>query len=172
VDWKSILGSVAPTLATAAGGPLVGTAVKLLGGLLLGRDDAPEAEVQKAIASGLTPDQIVALKKLDADFRTQMLQAGVKLEELAVDDRKDARLMQRETKSWAPGIIACFVLACWGAAQLGLVVWGMPPKTPEPIVTRVLGMLDAAALLVLYFFFGSSARSAQKDDTIKTLATR
>ena len=66
--------------------------------------------------------------------------------------------------------IACLVLAVWAGAQYALLDGGMPQRLPETIVARMLGMLDAAALLILHFYFSSTARSQTKDDTIAALA--
>jgi hypothetical protein len=66
--------------------------------------------------------------------------------------------------------IACLVLAVWAGAQHLLFTVGMPARLPEPVAGRMLGMLDAAALLILHHYFSSTARSQTKDDTIRALA--
>lgn len=76
-DWKGIVKAVAPALGTALGGPLVGTAVKVLGEKLLGNADATEADVAKAIEAGLPPESIVKLREIDADFKLKMESAGL-----------------------------------------------------------------------------------------------
>jgi hypothetical protein len=66
--------------------------------------------------------------------------------------------------------IACLVLAVWAGAQHLLFTVGMPAGLPESVVGRMLGMLDAATLLVLHHYFSSTARSQSKDDTIRALS--
>lgn len=47
-DWKAIVKTVAPALGTALGGPLAGTAVKVLSEALLGHSDGKEEEIARA----------------------------------------------------------------------------------------------------------------------------
>ena len=63
-----LLGQVAPTIATALGGPLAGVAVKTLSNAIFGHEDATEQQISDAMASA-TPDQLAAIKKIDADFK-------------------------------------------------------------------------------------------------------
>ena len=44
VDWKDVIGAVAPTIATALGGPLAGAAVKTLSNVLLGHEKGTESD--------------------------------------------------------------------------------------------------------------------------------
>jgi len=62
-----LINSVAPTLATAMGGPVAGMAVKALSGALFGHQDASDEEIKLALANP-TAEQLAALKKVDADF--------------------------------------------------------------------------------------------------------
>ena len=48
-NWKAIVGTVAPALATALGGPLAGVAVKAIADKVLGKPAATEADVAAAI---------------------------------------------------------------------------------------------------------------------------
>jgi hypothetical protein len=66
-----LLGQVAPTLATALGGPLAGLAVKTLSNVLLGNEEGSEAEVAAALRNA-TPDQLAEIKQIDADFKVRM----------------------------------------------------------------------------------------------------
>ena len=88
-----IIGSVAPTIASALGGPLAGTAVGALSHALFGTPDKPQAEVEQAVASA-TPEQLLTIKQAEAEFAEKMKQLDVDLAKLAVDDRNSAR--QRE----------------------------------------------------------------------------
>ncbi len=66
-----LLSSVAPSIATALGGPLAGLGVKALSKALLGAEDFSEEAVMDAIATA-SPEQLAAVKKIDADFKVQM----------------------------------------------------------------------------------------------------
>ena len=75
-----LLGQIAPTIATAIGGPVAGMAVKALAGALGLSQDASSDDVQTALMNA-TPEQLAAVKKIDADFKVQM-------KELDIEDRK------------------------------------------------------------------------------------
>ena len=59
---KSILGAIAPTLATAIGGPLGGMAMKMVADKL-GLPDASLDALDAAVASA-TPEQLAEIKKV------------------------------------------------------------------------------------------------------------
>lgn len=164
-DWKGILASVAPALATALGGPLAGIATKALADKLLNRPDATQGEVEAAV-SGMRPEDLVRLKEIDAEFKTQMIDAGIKLEEIASADRDSARNREIKTgDSWTPRGLAVIVVVGWMSVQwflLNHVIDG----TMRELIARVLGTLDGALMLVLSYFFGSSSSSQQKDNII------
>ncbi len=103
-----IIGQVAPSIASALGGPLAGTAVKYLSQAFFGHGNASAEELNDAMQNA-SPDQLVSLKQIDADFKAKMAQIGVDLERIAADDRKSARDMQKETKDWIPRALAVSV---------------------------------------------------------------
>jgi hypothetical protein len=169
VDWKSIVGTVAPGIATALGGPLAGVAVRALSEKLLGHSDGSEADVEAAIM-GATPDTLLKMKELDYDFKKHMSDAGIELEKLASTDRANAR--EREIKtgdSWTPRIIASLIIVGWFSIQWYLLRHVIPTEMRE-IIMRTLGTLDMALGLVLGYYFGSSASGRNKDETISNIA--
>jgi hypothetical protein len=76
MDWKQTVRNVAPTIGTALGGPLAGTAVKLLADKFLGKQDATEAEVAAAI-QGATSEQLIKLKEIDTEFKKFVMQISI-----------------------------------------------------------------------------------------------
>ena len=66
-----LLGSVAPSIATALGGPLAGMATKALSLALLGNEEGSEDDLQTALRTA-SPEQLATVKKIDADFKVQM----------------------------------------------------------------------------------------------------
>lgn len=169
-DWKKLVGTVAPTLATALGGPLAGIAVKTIATQVLGKPEASEAEVEAALA-GADPQTLLKLKEIDAEFKQAMLNAGVKFEEIAAADRASARNREIVTGDhWTPRLIAIGVLLLCIGLEGYVMVKGLPTGVSEVLVGRILGTLDSAALMVLAYYFGSSAGGRAKDETIAHIA--
>ena len=159
-----LLGSVAPTLATALGGPLAGLAVKSLSKALLGAEDFSEEAVMEAMATA-SPEQLAAVKKIDADFKVQMKSLDIDLERIAVDDRKSARTMQTETKDILPRLLAISVTLGYFGIIAYVLVSGLPMNGSE-VLLKLLGTLSAGWTGVMAFYFGSSSGSQKKDAMI------
>jgi hypothetical protein len=149
-----LIGSVAPTIATALGGPVAGMAVKALSGALFGHDGATEEEIKTALANP-TADQLAALKKIEADFKVQMKSLDIDLERIAASDRDSARNYAILTHDLTPRILAIIVVIAWGMVQWFLFHNIIPAEMRE-LIARVLGTLDGALMLVLSYYFGSA----------------
>ena len=159
-----LIGSVAPTIATALGGPVAGMAVKALSGALFGHDNATEEEIQTALANP-TGDQLAALKKIDADFKVQMKSLDIDLERIAAGDRASARDMQKETKDWIPRALAVTVTIGFFGILLYMLVYGLPTTGNEALLL-LLGALQTAWMGIIAFYFGASATDTAKDKMI------
>jgi len=171
-DWKSVVGTVAPTIATALGGPLARLAVKAIGGVFGLGDGATEADVAAKLA-GATPDDLLRLKEADQKFAIEMRRLDVDLERIAAGDRDSARQMQRETRSWAVPVLASVVVSGFIASSIAVLggwVEGLKDPLVAALVGSVLGNITAATMLVLNFYFGTTASSRTKDETIKSLS--
>lgn len=149
-----LIGSIAPTIATALGGPVAGMAVKALSGALLGHEDGTEDDIKAALANP-TADQLTALKKIDADFKIQMKSLDIDLERIAASDRDSARNMAIMTHDWTPRVLAVVVVVAWGIVQWYLL-HNVIDASMRELVARVLGTLDGALMLVLSYYFGSA----------------
>jgi hypothetical protein len=117
------------------------------------------------------PEIRVALQAEENRHVEAMKQMGVnsaeEFERIAAGDRANAR--DREVKTgdkWTPRILAGVVLVLYVTIQLSLLRIIIDPSMRE-MVMRSMGTLDAAVGLVLGYYFGSSAGSAAKDETIK-----
>lgn len=165
-----LLGQIAPTIATAIGGPVAGMAVKALAGALGLSPEASADDVQTAMMNA-TPEQLAAIKKVDADFKVQMKQLDINLEQIAAGDRKSAREMMTATGVQTPAILSYSVIVAWVFIQYYLFTTVIDPSMRE-LIARVLGTLDGALMLVLSFWFGSSSGSHAKDDLIKNLGSK
>jgi hypothetical protein len=160
-DWKKVVATVAPGLATALGGPLAGLAVSAVSNALLGKPDATEAEISAALTAG-GPDALAKVREAEIAFQTRMEELGIDLEKIHQADRASAR--QREIAagdSWTPRVLATLVVVAWIAVQWFLLS-NIIPTEMRDLIARVLGTLDAALMMVLAYFFGSSAGSKEK----------
>ena len=156
MDW---LKSIAPTIATAMGGPLAGMAVEAIS-KAIGVDPN---EVQNTINSGkMTADQIASLQTAEIALKARAQEMGLDFETLAVADRASARQMQISTNSFVPPALSIMIVLAWAAVQFFLLTHVIEPTMRE-LIARVLGTLDGALMLVLSFYFGSSSGSQAKD---------
>lgn len=149
-----LIGSVAPTIATALGGPVAGLAVKAISGALFGHENGTQDDIMTALANP-TSDQLAALKKIDADFKIQMKSLDIDLERIAASDRDSARNYAIMTHDLTPRVLAVIVVVAWGIVQWFLLHNTIAPEMRE-LIARVLGTLDGALMLVLSYYFGSA----------------
>lgn len=152
--FGKLIENVAPTIATALGGPVAGMAVKALSTALLGHGDGSEDDITSALSTA-TPDQITAIRKADNDFKVQMKALDIDLVKIAADDRASARNMATNTQSFTPSIMSYVIVVCWAMIQYFLFTHVIEASMRE-LIARVLGTLDGALMLVLSFWFGSS----------------
>lgn len=163
-QFGPLLGQVAPTIATALGGPLAGVAVKTLSSVLLGHENGSEEDVTTAL-QGASPDQLAAIKKIDADFKAHMKELDIDLERIAAGDRDSARQMQMATKDWVPKLLAVVITVGFFGILIWMLINGMPKNGTEALL-MMLGALGTAWTGVVNFYYGSSAGSKQKTDAL------
>mgnify|MGYP006286438225 CR=1 FL=1 len=159
-----LIGSVAPTIATALGGPVAGMAVKAISGALFGHENGTQDDIMTALANP-TGDQLAALKKIDGDFKVQMKSLDIDLERIAAGDRDSARQMQMATKSWLPEILAILVTVGFFGVIAYIIKFGLPESGKEALLL-LLGSLGTAWTGVMAFYFGSSAGSQKKTEAL------
>jgi membrane-bound ClpP family serine protease len=163
-SFGPLLGQVAPTLATALGGPMAGLAVKTLSNVLLGHEEGTEDDLGKAL-SGATPEQLAHVKQIDADFRTRMKELDIDLERISAADRDSARKMQTQTNDWIPRVLALLITVGFFGILIWMLVHGMPTSGTEALL-MMLGALGTAWTGVVNFYYGSSAGSKAKTDAL------
>ena len=159
-----LLGSIAPTIATALGGPIAGMAVKAISGALFGHQDATEDDIMSALANP-NGDQLAALKKIDADFKVQMKSLDIDLERIAAGDRDSARNMAVATHDWIPRVLAIGVTLGFFGIVAYILLFGLPQSGGEALL-MLIGTLGSAWTGVMAFYFGSSAGSKAKTDAL------
>ena len=161
IDWTAIVKTVAPTLATALGGPLAGMATTAISTALLGKPDGTMTEVA-AVVAGATPDQLLVLKKADQDFAVKMKELDIEIEKVNAEDRSSARKREVETKDKTPKVLAFMIVVGFMATAIG-VLSGYA-KVESVLAGTIIGYISAKAELVLTYYFGSSAGSDRKTE--------
>ena len=159
--WKKTLLAVAPTIATALGGPLAGTAIKQLSKSLLNREDGTEEELANIIESA-TPGELLKIKELESNFKLEMKKLEVDFVKINAGDRDSARKREIELKDKTPAILGGFIMLGFFTILGFLLFYEIPTKN-DAIFNIMLGALGAMATGVVTYYFGSSAGSRIKD---------
>ena len=157
MDWLKM---IAPTIATAIGGPF-GT---MAYGLIAHELGVSPDEAKMTIEQGkLTAEQISSVQLAEIQIKAKAQELNLNFEQLAVEDRKSAREMQATTRSYMPPILGLTVtLGFFGI--LGGLMFGFV-KTSDALML-MLGSLGTAWTGIIAFYFGSSAGSQAKDDLL------
>ena len=157
MEW---LTQIAPSIATALGGPLAGLAVSAISKAL----NIDEKDVQSTIESGkLSADQLASLKQAEIELQAKAQELGLNFEKLATDDRKSARDMQTATKSIIPAVLAIGVTVGFFAILIGLMTDNV---TKSDALLLMLGSLGTAWTAIVSFYFGSSAHSEKQTEML------
>lgn len=157
MNWLS---QIAPTIATAIGGPLGGLAYEAVSKVLGVDQDSAKKMLEDGKLSG---DQIAAIQQAEIQLKAQEEQLGLNFAKLSVEDKKSARDMQIATKSWVPPVLAVAVTIGFFSILTGLMLGGVAHGTEIDIM---LGSLGTAWTGIIAFYFGSSASSQSKDSMI------
>lgn len=158
MEW---LKQIAPTIATAMGGPLAGMAVSAIS-KAIGVD---EGKVGDLIANNkLTADQIAQVKLAEIELAKQAQELGLNFEKLSVEDRKSAREMQATTRSMMPPILAAAVTI--GFFGIMIMMFFNQIDSNNPAILMMLGSLGTAWTGIIAYYFGSSAGSQAKTDLL------
>jgi len=158
MDW---LKQIAPTIATALGGPLAGMAVSAIS-KAIGVD--PEKVGDLISSNKLTADQIAQVKIAEIELQKQAQELGLNFEKLEVEDRKSARDMQATTRSMMPPLLAGLVTI--GFFSIMVMMFFNKIDSGNPAILMMLGSLGTAWTGIIAYYFGSSAGSQAKTDLL------
>lgn len=171
-DIGNLLSTLAPTVAACIGGPAAGAGIQALEGVFGLNTEGSQQDKLSAIAtavSGSTPDQLLALKKADADLQVRMAELGYKniadLEALAVNDRNSARQREIAVKDYTPQVLAYLITAGFFGVLIFMLVGDIPMGSKD-ILNIMLGVLGSSWAGVISYFFGSSSGSDKKTELL------
>ena len=188
-DLVKSLASIAPTLATMLGGPLIGGAVTALESAFgLSPGAGVDGITQVIQGGGMTPEIISAVRAADQKHSEIMAQQGIDLAKMNLDfeaaqtkavieDRIDARKQNsgREAVWWIAVVILVtfaammgFVLyGCWMLLQGGITIKDVSVVAAiSGLVGSVVGYVAANAQTVVNFIYGGSLGSEKKTDAL------
>jgi hypothetical protein len=163
---KRLVGIVAPTIGTAALGPLGGVAGKFLQDALgVDSEDAAVALLES------DPEAIGKAKAADQAFRQHLADNEIELEKINAEDRASARARQIATKDNMPAVVFLVTSLGFFGTLGALFLWGLPESGGEVILAMV-GSLGAAWGASVAYFVGSSAGSSRKTDIMANSGPR
>lgn len=166
-DWKSVenlVRTVAPTVATALGGPLAGMATQVISTAVLGKPDGTQDELSAAL-SAATPDMLLKLKQAELGFQARMKELDIDLEKLAAGDRDSARKREIAVRDKTPQYLAAVsFIGFFGV--LAMIMFADIPDKAHDALMLMLGALSTMVMGVIQYYFGSSSGSAAKSAMI------
>jgi hypothetical protein len=151
---KNVISTVAPTLGAALGGPLGALAGNLISAAL------GDGDVDRAILTQ-NPETLLALRKAEQEFELKLQELGVEKERIAMADRSSAREMAKVNMKPQMVISATF-LGGYFLILLARMSGVFDGEQDDKVVDNLLTALTYGVPLILAFWFGSTAGSAQK----------
>jgi hypothetical protein len=101
-----LIGSVAPTIATALGGPLAGMATSAISKAVLGKATGTQDEIVAVLEKSNNPDILLKLKEAELAFATKMKELDIDVAKIDAEDRASARQREIAKKDWMPKALA------------------------------------------------------------------
>lgn len=167
MDWKNLIATVSPWIGTALGGPLGGLAVGAVADAL-GLSDKTEASIKQAL-SGVTPEQMLALKNADQEFAIKMQELGFAnmkdMEAIAASDRDSARKREIAVKDNTPRNLAYAVTAGFFGV-LAFMLTNEVPAGSRDVLNIMLGSLGTAWVGINAYYYGSTKGSQYKTELL------
>jgi hypothetical protein len=176
---SNFLSKVAPFIAAAATGgvpALVAIAAKTVGDALGEKIEPTPEAIDKAVSSA-SPEQLILLQESERNFKVEMEKLGLDREALYIKDTQDARLsFAKDNNVFYLGVVILvafslgMIFSMWGAYELlsgGILIQDNGTVAAVfGFLGTIVGYLSANAQQVVSYFFGSSAGSKQKTDTL------
>jgi len=184
MDWKKVIGAIAPGLATALGGPLAGAAVGVLAEKVLGGSSGDpvtdEAKLAGILSGGMTPELQAKVIEAETALKLEAMRMG--LEEKKLDAATDHAYLNdvsdaRKNTSMDKDVLGLgiAVLIVWGVLTAGtllglykVLIGGIEIEdigiaaTVFTVLGSIIGYVSNSAQQVLGYYFGSSRGSNQK----------
>ncbi len=146
------IGKVAPLLGSAIAGPL-GGAVSALIASSLGSKSVDPKDLLAIISND--SESTVKLKQIEMEYQVALLSSQSTNFKTEVDDRKDAR--SHFSHTWQQFLLASLYIIFFS------IIIIMNGTGMMHLDERLIGVLEAAMMTILYYYFGASYRPSLKD---------
>ena len=93
--FQEIVSSALPFVGSLIGGPLGAQAGSLVSRLITGKDGSTEDEIKNSLAT-LSPDKLIELKKIDAEYQSNLLKYNFDTQKAFLEDVENARNLQQK----------------------------------------------------------------------------
>ena len=163
MSWKDTLSAIAPTIATALGGPFAGAATKFLANKFLGDENAPEADLEQFIL-GANPEQLAQIKASDNDFKLQMEKIGVDVFKLEVADKGNAREHNKDSNM--PAVLS-LALTVFIIGIVCALFYMEPPEGARNVLFMLLGVVIKEWSNSMHYWYGTTRGSQEKTRLLK-----
>jgi hypothetical protein len=181
-DLKSVIASVAPTLATMLGGPLAGTAITALEGAFgLAPGAGMGAITQIVQTGGMTPEIISSVRAADQKHAEVVSQQGIDLQKLnlahdeamaatAEQDRVSARTREVSVRDNTPKVLTyLYTVALFAVIGVEFAI-GIKQIPIDPLVKSTLDTLFGVLLTMVIgskeYYLGTSSSDAHKTELL------
>jgi len=165
-NWRGLIKSIAPMLGTALGGPFGGLAGAALAKALGGDPTKTTEEELAGLVQNVTPEQLLALKSAEQQFKLQMAELEVNsvkdLETIAAGDRDSARNREIQVKDHTPAIGFYFITAGF-FGLLTMLLYKVIPTENKSVLDVMVGSLGTAWVGAVGYYYGSTAGSREKN---------
>jgi uncharacterized membrane protein YeaQ/YmgE (transglycosylase-associated protein family) len=163
--WFQAVMKVAPTFATALGGPFAGIALSTAAEALGLEEGMTEAQLAKQVEQN--PEVLVKMRDVEGKWKAKMRELDITERDLELQDTQSARDMNVAMKSRTPAWLAGVVLVIF-AGLAGTILWGLVSQnlvideTVEKFMFFLFGLVGSWVGQIMTFFFGSSQGSMVK----------
>ncbi len=171
------------------GAPLLGSVLAGPPGLAIGAvslvtqamglpNDSSEEAIVKEIK--VNPEAAIKLNELESNYQQYLISVRLQMDQAEYADRAGARSREVDIakatgkRDWYPPVIGTLVILSF-TVILCTLVYNPNPKTQDDntksLINILVGALTAGYSTVLGYYFGSSAGSRNKDNTIASLTS-
>lgn len=159
--WFQTIVQLAPTIATALGGPFAGLATNMLAKATgLGTTD----ELDQAIASG-DPEIFAKIRMAEQQFEVEMEALDISREQLVYKDIQSAREMRVATRDWMPGVLTAIALTFFFTLSFAVLYnLEIVQGDTKDFAFYLFGVASGWVTQGMSFFLGSSRGSKRKTE--------